>query len=50
MYNKCRTVDTALKNQLVSSFHDPYLSTLKKLYTGYATKTKMDLIQHLYKN
>ena len=50
MYDECRTIDTALKNQPVSSFSDPYLSKLKNVYTGYATKSTMELITHLYKN
>ena len=41
-------VDTSLKNQLVSVFEDPYLSTLKNAYTGYATKTTLELVQNLY--
>ena len=50
MHDKCRTVDTALKNQLVSSFDNPYISMMKNAYTGCAIKTTMELIQHLYKN
>ena len=48
MYNECRTVDTDLKNQLVSSFNDPYISTLKNVYTGYVKKSTMELITNLY--
>ena len=38
MYDDCRTINTALNNQLVSSFDNPYLSTLKNEYMGYAKK------------
>ena len=41
-------VGTALKNHLASSFDDPYLSTLENGYMGYATKTTLELIKHLY--
>ena len=34
MYDKCRTVGASLNNQLGFSFNDPYLSTLKNVYTG----------------
>ena len=34
MYNKCRTVNTALNNQLVFSFYDLYLFTLKMRTQG----------------
>ena len=50
MHDKCRTVDTALKNQLVSSFDNLYISMMKNTYTGCAMKTTMELIHHLYKN
>ena len=39
---------TVLKNQFISIFEDPYLSTLKNPYTGYATKTTMELVQKIY--
>ena len=41
-------VNTALKNQLFYAFYKPYLSMLKKEYTGYATKTTLEIIQHIY--
>ena len=50
MYDEYRNVDTALKNQLIAVSDDPYLSTLKNGYTGYATRSTMDLITHFYKN
>ena len=50
MYNKYRTIDSALKNQLLAVFDDPYLSKLKNVYTGYATRSTMDLLTHLYKH
>ena len=37
-----------MKKQLVSVFNNPYLSTLKNAYTGYDTKSTMELITHLY--
>ena len=39
-----------LKNQLLAVFDDPYLSTLKNEYTGYATRSTMDIITHLYEH
>ena len=48
MYNKCSVVDTALKNQLVSTFDNPYLYTPKNAYTVYATKMTLDIIQNIY--
>ena len=33
---------------LVSMFEDAYLSMLKNAHTGYATKSTLDLIRHLY--
>ena len=50
MYDKYRTFDSSLKNQLPAVFDDPYLATLKKEYTGYATMSTMDLIKHIYNN
>ena len=50
MYNECRNVDTDLKNQLVWSFNEPYISTLKNVYTGYVMKSTMELITNLYEN
>ena len=50
MYNKYRTVDSALKNQLLTVFENPYLATRKHEYTGYDTRYTMELISHLYKN
>ena len=41
-------IKTALNNQLVSVFEDPYPSTLKNEYTGYATKMMLELVQNLY--
>ena len=48
MYDKCIIINTALKIQIILSFDDPYLSTLKNAYTGYDTKSTMELITHLY--
>ena len=48
LYNKCRTVNTALKNQLLASFDERYITRLKNDYMGYTPKTKMKLIHHLY--
>ena len=50
MHDDCRIVDTALKNQFVSAFDDPYLPTLKNLHTRYAMNNTMELIQHIYAN
>ena len=50
MYNKCRSSGTSLKNQLISVFQDVYLSTLKKLDTGYVTKSTLAILMHLYYN
>ena len=50
LYDEYRTVDTALKNQLIVVFDNPYLVTFKNGYTGYATRFTMDLLTHLYKN
>ena len=47
LYDEYRTVDSALKNQLLAVFDYPYLSTPKKNYTGFATRSTMDLIKHL---
>ena len=41
-------VDTALTNQLVYIFENPYLLTLKNTYTRYATKMTPDIITHIY--
>ena len=49
LYDEYRTFDAALKNQLLTVFDDPYMSTLKNGYTGYAKRSTMDLITHLYK-
>ena len=43
-------VDIAFKNQLVSVFKGAYLSPLNNSYTGYATKTTLALLTHLYEN
>ena len=48
MYEKYRTVDSALKNHLLVVFDDPYLATPKNEYTGYATSYTMELIAHIY--
>ena len=50
MYDEYRTVDADLKNQLLAVFDNPYLYTLKNEYTGYATRSTMNLLTHLYKN
>ena len=47
-YGKCRVVDTKLKYQSISVFKDPYLLMMENMYTGYATNTKLELVQHLY--
>ena len=41
-------VGTALKNQLVSILEDAYMSPLKNEYTGYNTKTTLELVTHMY--
>ena len=41
-------VNTALKNQIISVFEDPYLSMMINVYTDFSTKTKLDIFQHLY--
>ena len=40
-------VNTALKNQIISVFEDPYLSMMINVYTDFSTKTKLDIFQHL---
>ena len=35
---------------MLAVFEDPYLFTMKNEYTGYATRSTMDLIKHLYKH
>ena len=47
-YDECRVVSTALKKQLVSAFDNLYLLKPKNAYTGYSTKTALDIIQNLY--
>ena len=49
LYNKYRTVDSALKNQLIVVFNDPYLTTLRNEYTWYATRSTMEMISHIHK-
>ena len=48
LYDEYRTLDAALKNHLIVVFNDPYMYTLKNRYTIYATRSKMDLLTHLY--
>ena len=50
MHDDYRTVDSALKNQLLAVFDDPYLETLKNEYTGYTTRSTMYLIAHIYEH
>ena len=50
MYGELRAVCTALKNQLVYVFQDAYLLTLNNAYIGYATKSTLALLTHLYLN
>ena len=50
LYDKYRTVDSALKNQLLTDFDNPYLATLKNESTGYTTRSTMDLLNHLYQH
>ena len=35
---------------MLAVFDDLYLATFKNGYTGYATRSTMDLLIHLYKN
>ena len=35
---------------MLAVFGNPYLATLKKKYTGYATRSTMDLIAHIYEH
>ena len=49
LYDEERTSDSALKNHLLAVFDKPYLVTLKKNYTSYATSSTIDLIKHIYK-
>ena len=48
LYDEYRTVDSALKNQLLAVFNDTYLATLNNDYTGYATRSTVDIIAHIY--
>ena len=48
LYDEYRTLNSALKNQLLVVFDDPYLSTLNNRYTGYATRLTIDLLTYLY--
>ena len=41
-------LDSALKNQILSTFNDPDLFMLKNMYTWYVTNTTLELIQHIY--
>ena len=50
LYNEYRTVDSSLKNQLLAVFEEPYLSTPKNEYTGYAKRSIIDLIKDLYEH
>ena len=47
-YGKYRNVDAALHNQLITSFEDTYLSSLKTAFTGYSGATALTLLSHLY--
>ena len=47
-YNKCRNVDTALRNQLLTASEDTYLSTLKNAFTDYSGATMLTLLSHMY--
>ena len=35
---------------MTAVFDDPYLATLNNEYTGYATRSTMDIIEHIYKH
>ena len=48
MYEKYRTVNSALKNQMLAVFDNFYLLTLNNKYTGYATRSTMEIIAYLY--
>ena len=50
LYNKYRNVYYALKDQLLAVFEYTYLETLKNDYMGYATRSTMELIAHLYEH
>ena len=40
-------VNNALNNHIICAFNDPYLTSLRNSFTGYATKTTLETIQHL---
>lgn len=44
------TTEKNSKNQLLNTFEDIYFKGLRYRYTGYATTTLMQLIQHMYNN
>ena len=48
LYDKYRTVNSYLKNQLLTVFDNPFLYTINDEYTRYATRSTLDLIKHLY--
>ena len=50
LQDEYRTVDLALKNQLIAVFENLYLSTLNNEYIEYTTSYTMDLIKHLYEH
>ena len=35
---------------MLTVFDDPYISTMKNEYPGYATRSTMDLIKHIYEH
>ena len=45
LYDEYRTADTDLKNQLLAVFDKPYLVTLINGYTGYTTRSTMELLK-----
>ena len=50
MYGGYSTIDSDLKNHLLTVFNDLCHSMLKNEYTGYTTRSTMDIIRNLYKN
>ena len=49
-YDKCRNIDTALCNQLLTDFEDTHLYPLKHGFTGYSGMKILLLLIHLYGN
>ena len=49
-YNEFCNVGAALRNHLLTSFEDTYISPLKNAFAGYSRATTLTLLIHLYGN